>query len=406
MKNESWSSVKNICHSIIRFTAFASGVVIAVHAIATEPTSAELHTAQSQLFSRLNVAEAWKATNGSPDLLIGVIDNGFDFYHPDMRDQLVPGYYYAGGYHSETFENIAHGTRVASMIVAKDDQVGICGLAPKCRVITASQGTLEHKLLSLQRRFFEKHPKASLADFQTEIAKHREELAAFGKQWSRYQVTGMAAAIRYLVVHDVRVINVSGLMSRSSVNDEVVWREIEEAFAFAAERGVVIVLAAGNTAAQTNDYPGTSDNVLIVGACTNDGKRWETETEYRGQKIKQGSNYGDRLSVMAPVEQLAVCQPHDEAFYHRKDGPLGPTVSPFEGPHSVVSNGATSLAAPIVTSLVALARSANPALDAQTTIKLIKDSCDDLGKPGVDEFTGHGMVNFGRTMELAAKLKL
>ena len=140
MKNESWSSVRNICHSIIRFTAFASGVVIAVHAIATEPTSAELHTAQSQLFSRLNVAEAWKATNGSPDLLIGVIDNGFDFYHPDMRDQLVPGYYYAGGYDSETFENIAHGTRVASMIVAKDDQVGICGLAPKCRVITASSG--------------------------------------------------------------------------------------------------------------------------------------------------------------------------------------------------------------------------------------------------------------------------
>ena len=134
----------------------------------------------------------------------------------------------------------------------------------------------------------------------------------------------MAAAIRYLVVHDVRVINVSGLMSRSSVNDEVVWREIEEAFAFAAERGVILVLAAGNTAAQTNDYPGTSDNVLIVGACTNDGKRWETETEYRGQKFKQGSNYGERLSVMATVEQLAVCQPHDEAFYHRKDGPQGP----------------------------------------------------------------------------------
>ena len=58
---------------------------------------------------------------------------------------------------------------ISSIIVAKDDNTGMVGLAPHCRVLTASQGMVEHTLVKMQRKFFRDDPKASLTDFQKEI---------------------------------------------------------------------------------------------------------------------------------------------------------------------------------------------------------------------------------------------
>src|SRR4029077_15388145 len=121
---------------------------------------------QQALFERLNVAEAWKITRGDPKVLVGVIDNGFDFFPPDLKGQLVPGYYYSGGYHPEIFENLAHGTIVASLIVARGEGTGsMSGLAPRCKVVTAAQGTMENMAVKLRSDFFREHPKATMADF-------------------------------------------------------------------------------------------------------------------------------------------------------------------------------------------------------------------------------------------------
>lgn len=53
---------------------------------------------QAAFFEQLGVGSAWKSSKGSPDFQIGVIDNGFDFFHPDLAEQLIPGYYFPGGY--------------------------------------------------------------------------------------------------------------------------------------------------------------------------------------------------------------------------------------------------------------------------------------------------------------------
>nr|MBC8877120.1 hypothetical protein [Planctomycetota bacterium] len=44
---------------------------------------------QQPLFDRINVLEAWEVTKGDPEILVGVIDNGFDFFHPDLKGQLI-----------------------------------------------------------------------------------------------------------------------------------------------------------------------------------------------------------------------------------------------------------------------------------------------------------------------------
>jgi hypothetical protein len=142
-----------------------------------------------------------------------------------------------------------------------------------------------------------------------------------------------------------------------------------------------------------------------VGAVTSDDKRWEVEQEVMGMKLKQGSNFGKRLTAMAPVENIVVCNPHDPRFYQTDNGPMGPFKVPFAGTHQASPNGATSLAAPVVTSLVALLRSSNRDLDAAAIVKIVQQGCEDIGENGYDIHTGFGRVNFGKSLRLAKSLK-
>jgi subtilisin family serine protease len=357
---------------------------------------------QEALFDRLQVREAWKITRGDPKVLVGIIDNGFDYFHPDLKGQLLPGYYYPGGYHTECYENVAHGTLVASLIVAREDNPdGMVGLAPRCRALTASQGMIEHTMVKMQNEFFRDHPNATFADWQKQLLTNSAPIVKFAKDWVHYQTVGAADAIHYLVDHGVKVINFSGGLRRSLCPSAEDWQKVEDAFAYAAKKNVVIVLSAGNNAARWEDYPGNSDTVIVAGATLLNDQRWEEEIDLRGVKIKQGSNYGKRLTVMAPVEKLFVCVPHEKRFYDCDDGPMGPMKQEFKGAHDVLRVGATSSAAPIVTALVALVSSSRPTLDARTVVELVQRGCDNIGAKGFDEYTGYGRVDFARTIQLA-----
>jgi thermitase len=357
---------------------------------------------QKALFEKLHILEAWQMTKGSPDVLVGVIDNGFDFFHPDLKERLTPGFYASGGYHTEVYDNVAHGTMVASIIAAQGVQGSeMIGLAPGCKVITASLGMIEHKLLKLLNEIQQKSANAGLAELQKEMAKHQDELKKFGEEWTSYQARSTAESIRYLSDHGARVINLSGLMRKSLTPSAAAWDSLQEAFRYAAGKGTLIVSGAGNNAQLCEDYPGDEGSTIIVGASRLDDERWEEEKEYMGQKIKQGSNFGKRLTVMAPAENVIVCAPHDKRFYASEDGPSGAAKEEFKGTYEVVPMGATSCATPIVTSLAALVFSLRPDLDIQTAVELIKKGCDDIGEKGFDTSTGYGRVNFLKTLQLA-----
>jgi len=361
-----------------------------------------LFSKQKQLFAKLNVLEAWKLTKGSPKVIIGVIDNGFDYFHPDLKGQLIPGFYTSGGYHTEIYENVAHGTEVSGIIVAEENnKIGMAGLAPGCKVLTASIGMIEHKLLKLQKKFMKEHPDADLSEWQKEMMKHMNELKEFGEKWSYYQALSTAEAIRYLVDHGVRVINISGFLKKSLITSSEARNKLEDAFRYAANKGVLIVMGAGNNAQEVEDYFGDKNSTIVVGATMLNDKRWEEEVEYMGQKIKQGSCYGKRLTVMAPAESLVVCEPHEKRMYSSDDSPMGATEVKFKGMYDIVPRGATSCATPIVTSLVALVYSLRPDLDAKSVIQIIKQGCDDIGERGYDIYTGYGRVNFGKTLKIA-----
>jgi thermitase len=360
---------------------------------------------QKALFEKLHVLEAWQLTKGSPDVLVGVIDNGFDFFHPDLKERLIPGFYAPGGYHTEVYDNMAHGTCVASIIAAKGGQGSeMMGLAPECKVLTASLGMIEHKLLKLLKELQQKSPNAGMAELQKEMIKHADELKKLGEEWTSYMALSTADSIRYLTDHGVKVINYSGLMRKSLVQSAGAWGKLQEAFQYAATKGVLIVSGAGNNAQACEDYPGDENSTIVVGASSLNDARWEEEKEYMGQKIKQGSNFGKRLTVMAPAENIIVCVPHDKRFYASADGPAGATSEEFKGIYEVMPMGATSLATPIVTSLAGLVFSLKPDLDGKSVMELIKKGCDDIGDKGFDIYTGYGRVNFLKTLQLVKEI--
>ena len=49
---------------------------------------------------------------------------------------------------------------------------------------------------------------------------------------------------------------------------------MEAATRYAIDRDVLIVIAAGNDARRIEDYPGSAETVLVVGATRLDDKRW------------------------------------------------------------------------------------------------------------------------------------
>jgi subtilisin family serine protease len=353
---------------------------------------------QQPLFDRLGVADAWAITRGDPGVVVGVIDSGFDFYHPDLRGQLRPGYYHPGGYHCELFEVVAHGTSIAGLIVGRGSgESPVLGLAPGCTAVAACLGTLEHKLLRLQAEFTRAHPNPDPGEWQEWMREHAGDLSPFAREWAVYQVEGVAASVRDLAGRGVRIINLSGLMLRHLCPSAEAWAKLEAAVADAAGREVLTVVGAGNDDREYADYPGDPATVLVAGACQLDGTRWRQTKDLAGMTVQQGSSYGPRLTCVAPVEDLLVLAPHDPRMYTAADGPTGPTDVPFQGPHTVTPTGATSCATAIVSALAALVISARPDLGARAVGELICRGCTPLADP----HTGAGCVHFGATLRLA-----
>ncbi len=85
----------------------------------------------------MNVLSAWNKTQGDPNIKIAIIDEGVDLNHPDLRDNLLPGYDATGqGSAGATNGSDPHGTACAGIVAAvADNNIGVAGVAPKCKLI-------------------------------------------------------------------------------------------------------------------------------------------------------------------------------------------------------------------------------------------------------------------------------
>jgi type VII secretion-associated serine protease mycosin len=174
---------------------------------------------------------------------------------------------------------------------------------------------------------------------------------------SRPSDVQIAEAVRWAVDNGADVINMS--LTRNTLDWPTSW---DDAFSYAAQNDVVVVAAAGNRGSGTVEVgaPATMPGVLTVAGVDRSGKA-----------SFDASSQGITIGVAAPSEDLVGAAP---------------------GGGHVTWQG-TSGATPIVAGLVALVRSAYPALDAANVINRIVATANDAGTPGPDPLYGNGLIN-------------
>ncbi len=295
----------------------------------------------------VGIPEAWEYTNGSPDIIVAIIDSGVDFSHPDLVNTswINPGEIPSNGWDDDQngyiddivgwdfcgdnlFEDndpspppstlaSNHGTFIAGLIAADNDNDLFVGVAPNIKIMSL-------RFLRSDLRFF------------------------FSSDWPN-----LAAAIDYAVDNGAKIINLS--MQADIIPPDYVYKAIQRAHA----AGVILVSVTGNNRDNVT-YPGNYSEVIAVSATTST------------HEIADFSSPGDQNEICAPGEDV-----------YSITGYLS----------TIVTGNGTSYAAPLVSGAIALLLSLNSSLSNDEVRTLLHESCIDLGEIGKDPIFGYGLLD-------------
>jgi len=281
------------------------------------------------LNSHINVQNVLNEYTGK-GIKIAVIDNGFDINHPEIKDKIISTIYVdsfgttisSDISHSKSSE--FHGTAVAGIIGASDDNYGIRGIAPDSELILIKYSESSSDAGTI--RLFDEAIKAG-AD----------------------------------------VINCS--WGTNSVSEGV--RSYLEDISKTARdgKGISIVFASGNSDISISNDESSVRGIIAVGASGEDNLR----TSY--------SNYGEELNLLAPGGEFYGISTIDVPGIN---GTNDNDYIKFNGSSTFTG---TSASAPIVSGAIALALQKNINLTNQEIIDILKYSTNTIGNntPYVDE---------------------
>ena len=267
----------------------------------------------------INAEAAWGVTMGDKNVIVAVIDNGFDLNHVEFQNKIIRPYNVLKRNSTISKSSDNHGTHVAGIAIANTNNKGLLGVAPNCSFMPV-QISDERNLTS---------------------------------------ISAILDGILYALYQNADVINVSiGLSFNENLEslplskqqeliknyfkeEERLWKKV---FQLAEERNAIIVVAAGNDNMLAGIDPLQRHPNVITVSAVNKSNRGVYKSEF--------SNFGTYTTISAPGVQIY------SAFNNNSFGF-------YDG---------TSMAAPIVTGAVALLKSQNKNMSASEVKKAIKNS--------------------------------
>ena len=249
----------------------------------------------------INVANAWVTTKGT-GVTVAVVDGGLDSGHADLRDNVLVArnHNYLGTGDIRNLTN-DHGTKVAGLIAARDNGVGMVGVAPRATIYAYNLAAL------FERDGFNQ---AKAADAAT---RHVAKTAVSNNSWGELSDGNPKFA--------------------GAVWEQAIERGLTEGF---GGKGTTYVWAGGNGGDQ--DYSNLDERLShygVIAACS------VNYNDVRATLSEKGSN----LWVCAPSNDGALSLPQIATTSSR-----GGYTDTF---------GGTSAAAAIVSGVAALVRAAN-----------------------------------------------
>jgi subtilisin family serine protease len=319
----------------------------------------------------ISAADAWDAGYTGAGVKIAVLDSGIDADHVDLAANinLAESVSFIPGDPSIT-DSCGHGTHVAGIIAAADNQIGVIGVAPKAELVAVrvfnSEGTGDLDWI-IQGILYANAIGADVINM------------SFGSYVQRrgiYDDDGAeiasAAEVAEIVGALMRVIN------------------------YVHNNGSLVVTSAGNESLDTTGdsgvihLPSDAGQTLSVSATGPVGWAEDKDTDLDLPAFY--TDYGSAIDVAAPGG-------------NGDDSAEGGTGSYYDGiysTHSVLPDGTsrwawtygTSQAAAHVAGVAALVIQAHAgAIEPAAIMDILKDTADDLGKPGRDPWYGHGRIN-------------
>jgi subtilisin family serine protease len=305
----------------------------------------------SQQFSLplIKAPAAWDITTGDTTVIIGIVDTGVDWPHPDLAANIwnnageIPGNGidddhngYVDDIHGWDFGGLGnngqptpdndpmedrsdHGTHVAGIASAvTNNGIGIASIGYKCKIMPVKTS-------------------------EDDVRDNGGALISFGFE-----------GIVYAADNHCKVINCSwggggySLLGQETIN-------------YALSKGALVVCAAGNDNSSGLFYPADYDGVFAVASTESNDVR----SSY--------TNYGEKIGVCAP----------------------GSAIYSTWQPNTYATLYGTSMASPLVSGLAGLVSSKFKTYTPEQVREQIRRNCDDISaqNPGLVNLLGGGRIN-------------
>ena len=124
-----------------RYTAFVAGCTAETAGLTDPPVGDDLYACQWHLKNReengkdINVEPVWEEGITGEGVNVVVVDDGIDQYHEDLAPNIHPSLNHDYTDRDDIYHpKEHHGTAVAGIIAARDNDVGVRGVAPRATI--------------------------------------------------------------------------------------------------------------------------------------------------------------------------------------------------------------------------------------------------------------------------------